>query len=63
MAASFSQSIETSHERREKQLIAECSREGIEFINVQNISLREVSSTKAALGSALTSLVGGKGSI
>lgn len=60
MAASFSQSIETSHERREKQLMEECSREGIEFINVQNISLREVSSTKAALGSALTSLVGGK---
>lgn len=57
---SFSQSIETSHERREKQLMAECSSEGIEFINVQNISLREVSSTKAALGSTLTSLVGGK---
>ncbi|MGN6715688.1 MAG: hypothetical protein ACTHKA_29065 [Anaerocolumna jejuensis] len=59
MATSFSQSIETSHERREEQLKAECSKEGIEFINIQNISLREVGSSKAALGSALTSLVGG----
>ncbi len=59
MTTPFSQGIETSHERRVEQLRAECKNEGIELINVQNISLREVNAAKAAVGSTLTSLVGG----
>lgn len=60
MVTSFSESIEVSHERRIEQLRAECNSEKIQFVNVQSISLQEVSSAKASLGSTVTSLVGGK---
>jgi hypothetical protein len=60
MATPFSQGIETSHERRVEQLKKECSNEGAELINVENISLHEVNSVKASVGSTITSLVGGK---
>jgi hypothetical protein len=60
MASPFGQSIETSHERRVEQLRTECQNEGAELINVENISLQEVNSVKASVGSTITSLVGGK---
>lgn len=60
MASSFGQSIDTAHERRIEQLRKECQNEGAELINVETISLQEVNSIKASLGSAITSLVGGK---
>ncbi len=60
MITSFSESVEKSHERRVEQLRAECNKERMEFINVQEISLRDVNATKAAVGSTVTSLVGGK---
>ncbi len=60
MASIFSNGIEKAHERRIEQLRKECTKEGVELVDVKNVTLEEVSSAKASLGSSLTALTGGK---
>lgn len=60
MPSVFNQSIDTSHERRVEQITAECRSQSIELLDIKNIPLREVNSAKSAIGSTVTSLVGGK---
>jgi hypothetical protein len=60
MSSIFSQSIDTSHDRRIEQITAECKNQSMELLDVKSTPLREVSSVKSSVGSTVTSLVGGK---